>query len=180
MFFILVYIVKSSRYILIVAKYRILRDALFCKNTCSILKLYKYFDTTTTLYTGMSLSRVLLWFFFAEVLLLLLRHKKWKLSLQHSFKQDRQCSHKRNIEAPSFNHYFSGITWSITYSERVFVALVNQHGSACAVLNCNGYNSFPHYLTNSMIFGGEKVIGHKMCFDSLYNCCMNHFSSFLK
>jgi len=49
MFFILVYIVKSSHYILIAAKYRTLHDALFCKKTCSIMKWYKYFDTTTVL-----------------------------------------------------------------------------------------------------------------------------------
>jgi len=87
MFFILVYVVKSSHYILIAAKYRILRDALFCKKSYSITKWYKYFYTTTVLYTGVSLCRVLLWFCFAEVLLLLLTRKEWKLSLQRGLKK---------------------------------------------------------------------------------------------
>ena len=39
----------------------------------------------------------------------------------------------------------------------MFVALVIQHGRACTVLNCIGYNSFPHYLTNSMIFGKKLL-----------------------
>jgi hypothetical protein len=41
---------------------------------------------------------------------------------------------------------------------------------ACAILNCRLwavrlYHIFPHYLIKGMIFGGEKVIEHKMFFD---------------
>jgi hypothetical protein len=50
------------------------------------------------------------------------------------------------------------------------VALVIQHGSACAVLYCYLWpvsfcHMFPHYLINCTIFG-KKVIEHKnVCFD---------------
>jgi hypothetical protein len=46
------------------------------------------------------------------------------------------------------------------------VALVSQHGSACAVLFCHlwpvsFYHIFPHYLINCTIFE-NKVIEHKI------------------
>jgi hypothetical protein len=41
-------------------------------------------------------------------------------------KQDRQCTRKFNIEAPSYNHFSRGKAISISYSECVSVALVIQ------------------------------------------------------
>jgi hypothetical protein len=43
------------------------------------------------------------------------------------YKQDRQCTYKRNMEARSRNHCCSGKAVSITHSECVSVALVIQH-----------------------------------------------------
>jgi hypothetical protein len=37
------------------------------------------------------------------------------------------------------------------------------------------YHIFLHYLINSKIFG-KKCIEHDMCFDFLYNVCLQHFS----
>jgi hypothetical protein len=46
------------------------------------------------------------------------------------FKQDRQYTHKRNIEALSRNHFFCGKIISIACSERVFVAWLSSMQSA--------------------------------------------------
>ena len=35
---------------------------------------------------------------------------------------------------------------------------------------------FPDYLIRGSIFGGKKIIEHKMCLDFLYNFCMKHLS----
>jgi hypothetical protein len=115
-----------------------------------------FWHHSSTIYWSESVQCIIV-IFICRSPLLLLTHKEWKLSLQHSFKQDRQCSHKRNIEAPSFNHYCLGVVWRITHYDCVFVALVIQHGSASAVLNFNCYNSLPHYLINSMIFGKKLL-----------------------
>jgi hypothetical protein len=37
------------------------------------------------------------------------------------------------------------------------------------------HNIFRRYLINGGIFE-KKVIEHKMCFDFLYNICLNHLS----
>ena len=42
-------------------------------------------------------------------------------------KEDSQYKYKRNIEAPSCNHFCSGKAINITYSECVSVALVIQY-----------------------------------------------------
>jgi phosphopantetheinyl transferase (holo-ACP synthase) len=44
-----------------------------------------------------------------------------------TFRQDTQCTYKRNIEARSRNHCCREIAISITYSEYVSVALVIRH-----------------------------------------------------
>jgi len=36
---------------------------------------------------------------------------------------------------------------------------------------------FPHYLINGTILGGKKVTEHKMCFDLLYEFCVQYFYS---
>ena len=48
--------------------------------------------------------------------------------LQQQNEQDRQCRHKRNIQARSCNSCYREKATSITFSECVFVALVIQHG----------------------------------------------------
>ena len=61
----------------------------------------------------------------------------------------------------------------------VFVALGIQYAMHMRHIDICGlsrsYNIFPHYLINGTIFG-KKVIEHKMCFDFLYNFCLQHFS----
>jgi len=44
-----------------------------------------------------------------------------------SSEEDRQCMYTRKIHARSWNNCCSGKAISITYSEHVYVALVNQH-----------------------------------------------------
>jgi hypothetical protein len=61
---------------------------------------------------------------------------------------------------------YSTIHYSITYSERVFVALSIQHAkhmhsTITSSVACAGFIYFPHYYINGKNFG--KVISHKMC-----------------
>jgi hypothetical protein len=61
----------------------------------------------------------------------------------------------RNIEAHSCNHCCTGKAISITFSEHVFVALVNPACNAqapyCNMWPVRLYNIFRHYLTNSTL-----------------------------
>ena len=70
-----------------------------------------------------------------------------------------------NIEARSCNHCCSGRAVSVTYCERVFVALGIQHAMRmrriCHLWPAPLYNIFPHFLKNCTIFG-KKVTEQKM------------------
>jgi len=68
----------------------------------------------------------------------------------------RECSCK---------HCCCGRTINITYSERVFVALVIQYAMRMRhIVMClvRLHNIFPHYLINGTIFE-KKGIEHKIC-----------------
>jgi len=66
----------------------------------------------------------------------------------------------------------------------VFIALVMrllviQHGSASAIFSsvaCRALQYFSTLPDKQNEFRRKKVIGHKMCFDFLYNFCLKHFS----
>jgi hypothetical protein len=64
---------------------------------------------------------------------------------------------QRNIVARWCKHFCSGKAISITYSERVFVALGTQHAMRVRhiIMPAMLYNIFPHYLINGTILGGE-------------------------
>jgi hypothetical protein len=79
--------------------------------------------------------------------------------------------------ARSRNHFCREKVISITYSECVLVALVIQHVerivvSSVAYLTLQYFSKLPRKAR----FSEKKVIEHKMCFDFLYNVCLNHFS----
>ena len=83
-----------------------------------------------------------------------------------SFNVNKTCHViQRNIEARSCNHFCSGKTIIITYSECVFIAWGTQHAPhmshivICGVFG--SYNIFTRYFINCTIF--RKVFGHKMC-----------------
>ena len=83
------------------------------------------------------------------------------------YKQDRQCKYKRNIEAPSCNHFCSGKSIRITYSKLVFMGLFIQHAMRMrriVALRLPLPTIFfpPRYLINGTIFEKE-FIGNKMC-----------------
>jgi len=70
-----------------------------------------------------------------------------------------------NFEARSRYHCFSGKAISITYSQCVFVALVNRHAlymRHIAMWPAPLYIIFPHYLIKRHDFR-KKVVEHKMC-----------------
>jgi hypothetical protein len=80
-------------------------------------------------------------------------------------KQDRQCTHKRNIEARLRNNCCRGKPINITHSECLSVALVSQHGInmrpgilsvVCLVLP---YFSTLSYKERFL----KNVTKHKMC-----------------
>jgi hypothetical protein len=81
--------------------------------------------------------------------------------------QDQQCTYKRNIEAHSQNHCFSGKAISITYCECVSVALVMQHKKAHAlyVLSSAAYPAPPYYSTlpHKRNDFQKNAIEHGMC-----------------
>jgi hypothetical protein len=85
-----------------------------------------------------------------------------------------------NIEAGRRNYCFSEKIVCTAYSERMFIALGNQHAMQIRhILICNLPDSTIfclHYLMNGAIFENIKVIEHKMCFDFFYNFCLKYFS----
>ena len=65
---------------------------------------------------------------------------------------------KRNIEATSHNHCYSGGAIRVKYYECVFVTLVIQHSKrliriVLLTVTCLAYNILQHYLINGTIFG---------------------------
>ena len=70
----------------------------------------------------------------------------------------KQRRFQRNIEALFCNHFCSGKGMSITYSDCVFVALVNQHAKRIDHTVICGLSVsikfFPHYQIKGSIFGG--------------------------
>jgi hypothetical protein len=103
----------------------------------------------------------------------------WFCSLETAFVLTRQAMHiKRNIEARSHNHFCSGKAISITYSECVCLQTqLSNMQCACSILSFVASPSllyFQHYIINGTICEKRKVIGLKMCFDFLYNCCLKH------
>ena len=79
------------------------------------------------------------------------------------------CTYKRDTEARSRTHFCRGKAISITYSECVSIALVIHFAKAHAPYHTVQlwpvllYHIFVHYLINGTIFGGKKIIKHKMC-----------------
>jgi hypothetical protein len=91
-----------------------------------------------------------------------------------SYKQDRQCTYKRNIEARSCNHCCSRKAKSITYYECVSVALGIQHAMCMRNLWHVHFSTLSHKLHDSM---GKKVGEYKnVCLNLLCNFCLKHSS----
>jgi hypothetical protein len=75
-----------------------------------------------------------------------------ELSSDRMYKQERQCTCKRNVEALSYKHCCSGKAISITYSECVSVALDIQHAkcmhriilSSLSSLTVSYYSTLPY------------------------------------
>jgi hypothetical protein len=93
-------------------------------------------------------------------------------------KEQRQRTYKRNIEARSRNHCCRGKVISITYSDRVSVALVIQHAKRLWRVILLSVSCLPYFYTLSHKWHDfrKNVIEHETCFDFLYNVCPNHFS----
>jgi hypothetical protein len=73
---------------------------------------------------------------------------------------------QRNNEARSCNHFCSGKTVSITYSESTFVVLGIQHAIRMRNIVIYGLPALQYASTLSHKrhdFRGKKVIEHKMC-----------------
>jgi hypothetical protein len=84
-----------------------------------------------------------------SVLLQVLCRRVAEPQVSHIMEQDRQCTYKRNIEAHSCNHFCCGKAISITYSERVSVALVIQHAKRMRriILSSVTCLALPHFST---------------------------------
>ena len=99
----------------------------------------------------------------------------------YTYKQDRQCTHKRNFDTRSCNHYSREKAISITYSECVSVAFFMQHAKGmCHIISSSeACLSGPYFSTSSHTRhdSREEGIEHDMCaFEFLYNSCLKRFS----
>jgi hypothetical protein len=84
---------------------------------------------------------------------------------------------KRNIKARSQNHFYSGKAINITQSEGVCLQAVIQHAIRMLHIVICGLSISTVFSTLShkgYDFRKKKVVGLKMCFDFLYNCCLIH------
>ena len=68
-------------------------------------------------------------------------------------------------------YIFSVCVYSLRYTDS------NAHAQYCHLKPIWVYNIFQHHLINSMIFGGQKIIEHKMFFYFLYNFDLIFFHS---
>jgi hypothetical protein len=97
-----------------------------------------------------------------------------------TFKQDRKCMYRPNIEARSLNHFCRGYTVSITYSGCASVALVIQQAKHmwCIVLSCMplfGCTIFFHTTWQTAIFSKKKNNYPKMRVLIFYTFCLKYF-----
>jgi len=83
--------------------------------------------------------------------------------------QDRQYASKRNAETPSRNDCYRGKSISITYSERVFVALGIQHANRIrhiilSSVACPTVQNFSTLSHKQHDFRGKKLLNVKCVF----------------
>ena len=71
---------------------------------------------------------------------------------------------QRKTEVRSCNHRYRWKAMSITYSQRVSVALVIQHAPYCRLWPVRLYNIFPHYLIKGTVFEKKKFLDIKYMF----------------
>jgi hypothetical protein len=93
----------------------------------------------------------------------------------------RQCPYKRNIQKRSRHRCWRGKSISITYSERVFVALGIQHEMrVCRIISssvtCPALPHFSAFSHKGTTFGKKRYGTQNVCFDFLYNLRPKHFS----
>jgi hypothetical protein len=96
--------------------------------------------------------------------------RKWTRKVKTMVLQDRRTMCNNN-KACSHTHCCCGKAISIKHSESVCIIILMQ--SACTILYCRPWpvwlcHIFPHYLTNSTIFG-RNYRTLNVCFDFLYN-----------
>jgi hypothetical protein len=83
----------------------------------------------------------------------------------NGIKKDRQHTCQSNIEELPYTHVCHGKAVSIKYSECVFVALVMQHASACAILLSEACSALRELstLSHKRHDFRENITEHKVC-----------------